>query len=74
MGPGIGCRGSRLIPTRASGLPAYGQYKPSADGTYLEPWSLQVLELAGDRIDGITFFLDTAHLFPLFGLPERLEL
>jgi RNA polymerase sigma-70 factor (ECF subfamily) len=73
MGPGIGCQGSRLIPTRASGLPAFGQYKPSPDGTFLEPWSLQVLELAGDRIGGITFFLDTARLFPLFGLPERLE-
>ena len=38
-----------------------------------EPWALQVLEVSGDRIAGITFFLDTAHLFPLFGLPERLE-
>jgi RNA polymerase sigma-70 factor (ECF subfamily) len=72
LGPGIGCRGSRLIPTVANGSPAFGQYKPSPDGG-LEPWSLQVLELSAGRISGITFFLDTVSLFPLFGLPSRLE-
>jgi RNA polymerase sigma-70 factor (ECF subfamily) len=72
LGPGIGCRGSRLVPTGANGSPAFGQYKPSTAGGH-EPWSLQVLELSADRIDGITFFLDTASLFPLFGLPPRLE-
>jgi RNA polymerase sigma-70 factor (ECF subfamily) len=72
LGPGIGCRGSRLIPTVANGSPAFGQYKPSPDGG-LEPWSLQVLELSDGRISGITFFLDTAALFPLFGLPPHLE-
>jgi RNA polymerase sigma-70 factor, ECF subfamily len=72
LGPGIACRGSRLVPTRANGSPAFGQYKPSPGGGH-EPWSLQVLELSGDRITGITFFLDTARWFPLFGLPARLE-
>lgn len=72
LGPGIGCRGSRLIPTTANGSPSFGQYKPSAAGG-LEPWSLQVLEISDGRIAGITFFLDTATLFPLFGLPARLE-
>ncbi len=71
LGPGIGCRGSRLVPTFANGSPAFGQYKPAADGS-LEPWSLQVLELSGGRITEITFFLDTAKFFPLFGLPLRL--
>jgi RNA polymerase sigma-70 factor (ECF subfamily) len=71
LGPGIGCRGSRLIATMANGSPAFGQYKPGPEG--LEPWSLQVLEVSGGRIAGITFFLDTASLFPLFGLPARLE-
>jgi hypothetical protein len=28
LGPGIGCRGSRLIPRRANGSPAFRQYKP----------------------------------------------
>src|SRR5437870_4581357 len=65
LGPGIGCRGSRLIPRRANGSPAFGQYKPSAAGG-LEPWSLQVLDVSGERIAGISFFLDTASLFPLF--------
>jgi RNA polymerase sigma-70 factor (ECF subfamily) len=74
LGPGIGCRGSRLIPTVANGSPAFGQYKPSVtEEGVLEPWSLQVLEISGDRISGITFFLDTARWFPMFGLPARLE-
>jgi RNA polymerase sigma-70 factor (ECF subfamily) len=72
LGPGIGCRGSRLVPTVANGSPAFGQYKPGPDGS-LEPWSLQVLETSGGRIAGITFFLDTERYFPLFGLPSRLE-
>jgi RNA polymerase sigma-70 factor (ECF subfamily) len=73
LGPGIGCKGSRLIPTMANGRPAFGQYKPSLTGPGLEPWSLQVVEMSGDRITGITFFLDTVRFFPLFGLPPRLE-
>jgi len=72
LGPGIGCRGSRLVATMANGYPAFGQYKPAPDGGY-EPWSLQVVEISGDRISGITFFLDTARFFPMFGLPPRLE-
>jgi RNA polymerase sigma-70 factor (ECF subfamily) len=72
-GPGIGCRGSRMIPTTsANGSPAFGQYKPSEAGGY-EPWALQVLEVADAGIAELTFFLDTDALFPLFGLPPRLE-
>ena len=29
------------------------------------------LEISGGRIVGISFFLDTARLFPLFGLPPQ---
>jgi RNA polymerase sigma-70 factor (ECF subfamily) len=72
LGPGIGCRGSRLIPIAANGSPAFGQYKPDGSGGYA-PWSLQVLEVSAGRISGISFFLDTASLFPLFGLPPRLD-
>jgi RNA polymerase sigma-70 factor, ECF subfamily len=73
FGPGIGCKGSRVIPTvSANGSPAFGQYKPSADGGY-EPWALQVLELSEGRIVEFTFFLDTESLFPLFGLPLQLD-
>jgi RNA polymerase sigma-70 factor (ECF subfamily) len=74
LGPGIGCSGSRVIPTvAANGSPAFGQYKPSESGSGYEPWALQVLELSGDRIVELTFFLDTDRVFPLFGLPPRLD-
>jgi RNA polymerase sigma-70 factor, ECF subfamily len=74
LGPGIGCRGSRVIPTvAANGSPAFGQYKPSESGEGYEPWALQVLELSGGRIVELTFFLDTERVFPLFGLPSRLD-
>jgi RNA polymerase sigma-70 factor (ECF subfamily) len=72
LGPGIGCRGSRLIPTMANGAPAFGQYKPDPAGG-LQPWSLQVLEVSAGRIGGIVFFLDTARFFPMFGLPPHLD-
>jgi RNA polymerase sigma-70 factor (ECF subfamily) len=73
-GPGIGCRGSRVIPVvSANGAPAFGQYKPSESGSGYDPWALQVLEVREGRIVELTFFLDTARLFPLFGLPPRLD-
>lgn len=73
LGPGIGCKGSRMVPTvSANGSPAFGQYKPDPDGGYA-PWALQVLEVSDGRIAELTFFLATERLFPLFGLPPRLE-
>jgi RNA polymerase sigma-70 factor (ECF subfamily) len=73
FGPGIGCEGSRLIPVGAvNGSPAFAQYKPSEDGG-LEPWALQVLEISDGRVFEFSFFLDTESLFPLFGLPARLD-
>src|SRR6266542_1553650 len=73
FGPGIGCKGSRVIPTAdANGSPAFGQYKPSETGEGYEPWALQVLELKDGKIGEFTFFLDTDRVFPLFGLPPRL--
>jgi RNA polymerase sigma-70 factor (ECF subfamily) len=74
LGPGIGCRGSRVIPTvAANGSPAFGQYKPSESGHGFDPWALQVLEVSDGRIVELTFFLDTDRVFPLFGLPPRLD-
>ena len=73
FGPGIGCKGSRVLPAEsANDMPTYGQYKPSPNGGY-DPWALQVIQLSGGRIADITFFLDTKRLFPLFGLPPRLD-
>jgi RNA polymerase sigma-70 factor, ECF subfamily len=74
LGRGIGCRGSRVIPTlSANGSPAFGQYKPSETGSGFDPWALQVLELRDGRIAEFTFFLGTETIFPLFGLPPRIE-
>jgi RNA polymerase sigma-70 factor (ECF subfamily) len=74
VGPGAGCRGSRVIPTMAAnGAPAFGQYKPSPTGEGYEPWALQVLEIEDGKIVEFTFFLDTETVFPLFGLPFRLD-
>ena len=75
FGAGIGCKGSRVIPagSTANGSPAYGQYKPKENGEGHEPWALMVLEVSGGRIAEFTFFLDVETLFPLFGLPLRLE-
>ena len=74
FGPGIGCRGSRLVPTvGANGRVAFGQYKPSVTGSGHDPWALMVLELGQNQIEEITFFLDTQTLFPLFGLPPHLD-
>jgi RNA polymerase sigma-70 factor, ECF subfamily len=74
VGPGAGCRGSRVIPTvSANGSPAFGQYKRSETGEGYEPWALQVLELSDGRVTELTFFLGTETIFPLFGLPARLD-
>ncbi|QLH19771.1 sigma-70 family RNA polymerase sigma factor [Streptomyces sp. Rer75] len=73
LGHGIGCRGSRLVPTVANGAPAFGQYRPGGPGGAHEPWALQVLEISAGRITGLNSFLDTERLFPLFGLPARLD-
>src|SRR5439155_9051737 len=64
LGPGAGCRGSRVIPTyAANGAPAFGQYKPSDTGPGYDPWALQVLDVSKGRIVELTFFLATDTLF-----------
>jgi RNA polymerase sigma-70 factor, ECF subfamily len=70
VGPGNGCRGSRIVPVEpANGAPAFGQYKPADSGEGYEPWALQVLEIDNGCIVELTFFLDVATVFPRFGLP-----
>jgi RNA polymerase sigma-70 factor (ECF subfamily) len=68
-GTGSHCAGSRLIPISANGMPAFGQYAPTGPGGTYEPWALQVIEISDGRVTAINSFLDTARLFPLFGLP-----
>jgi RNA polymerase sigma-70 factor (ECF subfamily) len=71
LGAGIGCRGSRLLPTAANGCAAFGQYRIDPAGGHA-PWALQVLEVSGERISGFHAFLDT-ELFAAFGLPGHLD-
>jgi RNA polymerase sigma-70 factor (ECF subfamily) len=72
LGVGSACRGSRMLPVRANGSPALAQYKPSNVPGRLDPWAIHLLTVSGDRISGITNFLETG-LFPRFGLPPHLE-
>ncbi|HEX6476200.1 MAG TPA: sigma-70 family RNA polymerase sigma factor [Acidimicrobiales bacterium] len=69
LGQGIGCRGSRLLPTSANGCPAFGAYKPSGPDT-LDPWAIQVIETEDGRITGLHHFI-YPELFEAFGLPAR---
>jgi RNA polymerase sigma-70 factor, ECF subfamily len=71
LGRGAECRGSRLLCTRANGGPAFGQYRLAADGRR-RAWALISIEPVGERIASMVSFLDTAALFPLFGLPLEL--
>lgn len=64
-GMGAGCEGSILVATAANGQPAFAQYRRGG----AEPWGLVVLDVRGDRIAGISTFLDVKTLFPLFGMP-----
>ncbi len=68
LGKGTGCRGSRLLPTWASGQPAFGQYRLGEAGGH-KAWALIVLDVAPGGIASVTSFLDTETLFPQFGLP-----
>jgi RNA polymerase sigma-70 factor (ECF subfamily) len=72
LGYGIGCQGSRLVPTVANGLPAFGQYRPDHEQGGHRAWSLQVLEIEGPRVTHVHHFLDVERLFPRFGLDLRL--
>jgi RNA polymerase sigma-70 factor (ECF subfamily) len=70
QGAGAACRGSRLVPTRANGMPAFAQYRASGPGGSYQPWALQVLDVRGGQVVDFMFFLDTERVFPLFGIPS----
>ena len=71
LGRGSGCRGSRLLRTEASGMPAFAQYRLQADGSFAA-WGIIILEREAGRIAAWNSFLDVEKLFPLFGLPMTL--
>ena len=70
-GPGSGCEGSRVVPVEANGAPAFAQWRVDPEGGY-KAWSIHVLQLSDGCITAIDYFVDP-NLFPLFGLPIRLE-
>jgi RNA polymerase sigma-70 factor, ECF subfamily len=57
----------------ANGSIAFGQYRASGPNGEHEPWGLVVLETRDGKVSGLNTFLDTASLFPLFGLPQALD-
>jgi RNA polymerase sigma-70 factor (ECF subfamily) len=71
LGPGSGCRGSRLLATTANGCAAFGSYRPDPGGGHT-PFALQVVEVSGGQVSGIHNFLFPG-LFPAFGLPAHLD-
>ena len=71
LGPGAGCANARLRITSANGCPAVGIYK-TTDGKVWEPFNIAVLDVSGGGIAGITHFI-YPELFPVFGLPTRIE-
>jgi RNA polymerase sigma-70 factor (ECF subfamily) len=66
-----GRRRVRVIPTRASGQPAFGTYSWDPEQQVFLPTVIQVLTLDAGRIAEITGFVDPAA-FAGFGLPDRL--
>jgi RNA polymerase sigma-70 factor (ECF subfamily) len=71
LGRGIGCKGSRVVTTQANGRFAMGTYRVDPNGGWA-PWSIQIVEVRGDKIGALNSFLDT-KLFELFGLPAHLS-
>jgi RNA polymerase sigma-70 factor (ECF subfamily) len=61
---------ARLVPVRANGQPAWGEYRRDAVTGALRLSGIEVITLAGDRISEITRFETT--LAPHFGLPRTL--
>ncbi|WAH36622.1 sigma-70 family RNA polymerase sigma factor [Alicyclobacillus dauci] len=66
------CFGSRLLPVRVNGTPAFAQYAPTASANILEPWGIHVPEINHGQIAHIHTFIDSA-LYPRLGLPLRIE-
>ncbi len=64
-----GQRGHRLVRTGANTQPAFGYYIARPDEDTADASGIIVLTVVGDRIQGVTWFLD-ADLHPRFDLPQ----
>ncbi|BCJ63681.1 sigma-70 family RNA polymerase sigma factor [Polymorphospora rubra] len=62
----------RMLPTRANGQPAAASYVRRPEEPSYAPFAISVMSVAKDRIVEITAFHEPA-LFPVFGLPARLD-
>ena len=62
----------RLVPVRANGQLAFGNYRWDDERGIFTPRSVSVLTLAREEIAEITTFLDP-ELLPRFGLPDEIE-
>jgi RNA polymerase sigma-70 factor (ECF subfamily) len=62
----------RLVPARANGQLAFGNYRWDEARSIFEPRSLSVLTLGREGIAEITTFLGPG-LLPLFGLPDQID-
>jgi RNA polymerase sigma-70 factor, ECF subfamily len=67
-----GDRRWRVVPVRANGQLAFGNYIWDEERETFAAESITVLTLDGERIAEITAFLD-AELLPRFGLPDEIE-
>jgi RNA polymerase sigma-70 factor, ECF subfamily len=68
----LGDKPRRLLPVRANGVPAFGQYMWDAAKGRLIPHGIIVLTLRGAEIEELTAFL-TPTAFAQFGLPDELS-
>jgi len=61
----------RLVPTVASGVPAFGAYLRAPGDSAYRAQSIHVLRIADGRVAGVDVFMDPS-LFTRFGLPAEL--
>ena len=71
-GAGRGCESSRLARVCANGSPACAQWRPAADGTGYDAFSIHVLDVDAHGVRRIEYFVDPAW-FDLFDLPRHLD-
>ena len=73
FGRGAQCKDSILVPVATSGGFGFAHYKPSTDGH--QPWGIAVIEtcIKQRHVESWTTFLDVETLFPVFGLPKKIE-
>jgi RNA polymerase sigma-70 factor (ECF subfamily) len=71
LGPGSGCRGSKLVPINGNGMPGFAQYRAREDGSF-HAWGVQLMDVSDGRIAAINCFLDVERMFPMFGVPLSL--